>query len=50
MVQRLGLRVVPEGGENQDTLDFLVQNQCEGAQGYYFSKPVDIATFENKFF
>ncbi len=50
MAQSLGLRVVAEGVENQETLDFLVQNHCEGAQGYYFSKPVDPTTFEKKFF
>lgn len=50
MAQSLGLRVIAEGVENQETVDFLVQNECEGVQGYYFSKPIPPAAFEAKFF
>lgn len=50
MAQSLGLRVIAEGVENQETVDFLVQNECEGVQGYYFSKPIPAAAFEAKFF
>lgn len=50
MAQSLGLRVIAEGVENQETMDFLVQNECEGAQGYYFSKPVTPVAFETQYF
>ncbi len=49
MAQSLGLRVVAEGVESQETVDFLIENECEGAQGYYFSKPITPAAFEMQF-
>ncbi|MDP3517161.1 MAG: EAL domain-containing protein [Pseudohongiella sp.] len=50
MAQSLGLRVIAEGVEDQETMDFLVQNECEGAQGYYFSRPLTAAAFEAHYF
>jgi len=40
MGRSLKLRVVAEGVETQQELDFLKAHQCEEAQGYYFSRPV----------
>jgi diguanylate cyclase (GGDEF)-like protein/PAS domain S-box-containing protein len=40
---KLGLKVVCEGIENQEQLDYLISNQCDEAQGYYFSKPMPAA-------
>jgi diguanylate cyclase (GGDEF)-like protein/PAS domain S-box-containing protein len=40
MGRSLKLRVVAEGVETQEELAFLQANQCEEAQGYYFSPPV----------
>lgn len=50
MAQSLKLRVIAEGVENQETLAFLVQNECECAQGYFFSEPITPAAFEMQFF
>ncbi|HET8796315.1 MAG TPA: EAL domain-containing protein [Thermoanaerobaculia bacterium] len=36
----LGLRVVAEGVERRDQLDFLLDAGCREVQGYYFSYPV----------
>ena len=36
----LGLKVVAEGVETQQQLDFLNQYQCDIFQGYFFSKPL----------
>ena len=36
----LGLRVVAEGVETQEQLDYLQKVQCDELQGYYFSPPV----------
>lgn len=49
MAQSLKLRVVAEGVETQDTTDFLILNDCEGAQGFYFSEPLPAAAFEAQF-
>jgi EAL domain-containing protein (putative c-di-GMP-specific phosphodiesterase class I) len=40
MGRSLKLRVVAEGVETQEQLEFLRAHQCEEAQGYYFSRPV----------
>lgn len=45
----LGLSVVAEGVENADQLAFLQQNNCNVIQGFYYSPPVDAATFEQQF-
>jgi diguanylate cyclase (GGDEF)-like protein/PAS domain S-box-containing protein len=40
MGRSLNLRVIAEGVETSDQLDFLKIHQCDEAQGYYFSPPV----------
>jgi diguanylate cyclase (GGDEF)-like protein/PAS domain S-box-containing protein len=40
MGRGLNLRVVAEGVETQEELAFLQAQQCDEAQGYYFSRPV----------
>lgn len=44
----LGLRIVAEGVECQQQLDFLRENGCDQIQGYYYSRPLPIAEFEQK--
>jgi EAL domain-containing protein (putative c-di-GMP-specific phosphodiesterase class I) len=45
MGRSLRLRVVAEGVETQEELAFLQDHQCDEAQGYYFSRPVDAQQF-----
>jgi diguanylate cyclase (GGDEF)-like protein/PAS domain S-box-containing protein len=40
MARSLKLRVVAEGVETLEELEFLRAHQCNEAQGYYFSRPV----------
>jgi diguanylate cyclase (GGDEF)-like protein/PAS domain S-box-containing protein len=40
MAQSLKLKVIAEGVETREELDFLLAHQCDEAQGYFFSKPV----------
>ena len=48
LAHNLGCRVVAEGVETKEQLDFLVENHCEFFQGYYFYKPMPSADFEMK--
>jgi len=45
MARVLGLEVVAEGVETADQADFLRTRNCDFAQGYLFSHPIDAATF-----
>lgn len=49
MGQSLNLRVVAEGVEDQGAVDFLTDNSCESAQGFFYSEAVSAKTFEDKF-
>lgn len=40
MARELGIVVIAEGVEKKAQYDFLVENGCDLAQGYFFSKPV----------
>jgi diguanylate cyclase (GGDEF)-like protein/PAS domain S-box-containing protein len=42
----LGLRVVAEGVERREQLDFLLEAGCREVQGYYFSYPVRTVDIE----
>lgn len=39
MAHRLHMKVVAEGVENQEQLEFLRWRKCDAVQGYYYSKP-----------
>jgi EAL domain-containing protein (putative c-di-GMP-specific phosphodiesterase class I) len=41
----LGLKVVAEGVETEQQLEFLRINQCDELQGYYFAMPMPVAEF-----
>jgi len=41
LAHNLGLKVVAEGTETEAQIDLLKQLNCEMAQGYFFSRPVD---------
>ncbi|GGI82787.1 GGDEF-domain containing protein [Shewanella hanedai] len=47
--KQLNLSVVAEGIENQEQLDWLSSNDCQIGQGFYFSKPLPMDEFIEKY-
>jgi diguanylate cyclase (GGDEF)-like protein/PAS domain S-box-containing protein len=45
----LGLEVIAEGVEEADQAEFLLNAQCQKAQGYYFAKPLVVEEIEKHF-
>lgn len=43
----LNLRVIAEGVETKEQLDFLASHNCNEIQGYYYSKPLDAEEFRS---
>lgn len=46
MAHSLNLKVLAEGVETQEQLDFLRQRGCDELQGFYFSRPISPIDFE----
>ncbi|WP_445780499.1 putative bifunctional diguanylate cyclase/phosphodiesterase, partial [Shewanella sp.] len=47
--RQLNLTIVAEGIENEEQLQWLKDNQCEVGQGFFFSKPLPLDEFEEKY-
>ncbi|MFO1323471.1 MAG: EAL domain-containing protein [Burkholderiales bacterium] len=45
MAQSLRIRVIAEGVETREQLDFLREHDCDECQGYYLSRPLPAAEF-----
>lgn len=45
LARNLNKKIIAEGVETLEQLDFLKAHQCQMAQGYYFSRPVPLAQF-----
>ncbi|HEY9891968.1 MAG TPA: EAL domain-containing protein [Candidatus Sericytochromatia bacterium] len=45
MAKNLNLKLIAEGVETEDELSFVCQHQCDGMQGYLFSRPVPVQEF-----
>lgn len=50
MANDLNIEVVAEGIETKEQLDFLKEIHCGSVQGYYFSKPIPVAIFEQTYY
>lgn len=45
----IGMDVITEGVENVEQLSMLAKMNCDWFQGYYFSKPITVGDFEEKY-
>jgi EAL domain-containing protein (putative c-di-GMP-specific phosphodiesterase class I) len=45
----LGKGLIIEGVETKEEVDTLIKHGCGMFQGYYFSKPLSVEKFEDKF-
>lgn len=46
MAHHLGFKVLAEGVENEEQLEFLYQKECDYYQGYLYAKPLSALDFE----
>jgi EAL domain-containing protein (putative c-di-GMP-specific phosphodiesterase class I) len=49
LAKDFGMRVIAEGVETQEQVDFLEKIGCGIFQGYYFSRPMSVEMFEEKY-
>lgn len=49
MTEALGIPVIAEGVETLEQVEVLSRTGCYAAQGFYYSKPVEVETFEAKY-
>ncbi len=48
LAHRIGTKIVAEGAELEEHVEFLKHHQCDYIQGYYFSKPLPEHEFAEK--
>ena len=49
LAKKLDMKIVAEGIESRDQVDFLIEQECDLIQGYYYSKPMPIDEFEETY-
>lgn len=49
LAKELGMKVVTEGVESEQQVEFLNKVGCDIFQGYYFSRPISVGDFENTY-
>lgn len=46
---RIGLKVISEGIETEEQLEYMYETGCTQFQGFYFSRPLPVKAFEEKY-
>lgn len=48
LAKELNMRIVAEGIEKREQVDFLAGEECDMIQGYFYAKPMPVAEFEKR--
>ena len=43
------MKIVAEGIESRDQVDFLIEQECDLIQGYFYAKPMPVSEYEEKY-
>ena len=49
LAKKLNMKIVAEGIESREQVDFLIDQKCDLIQGYFFAKPMPINEFVEKY-
>lgn len=49
LAKKLNMKIVAEGIESREQVDFLTEQECDLIQGYFFAKPMPVAEFVEKY-
>ncbi|MBQ9120307.1 MAG: EAL domain-containing protein [Lachnospiraceae bacterium] len=49
LAKKLNMKIVAEGIESREQVDFLTEQECDLIQGYFYSKPMPVAEFAQKY-
>lgn len=49
LAKKLNMKIVAEGIESREQVDFLREQDCDLIQGYYFAKPMPLDEFEKNY-
>ena len=49
LAKKLDMKIVAEGIESKEQVEFLAAQECDLIQGYYYAKPVPVEEFEKKY-
>ncbi len=49
LAKKLNMKIVAEGIESKEQVEFLTEQECDLIQGYFFAKPMPVAEFAEKY-
>lgn len=49
LAKKLNMKIVAEGIESKEQVEFLTEQECDMIQGYFYAKPMPIAEFVEKY-
>lgn len=49
LAKKLNMKIVAEGIESKEQVEFLTEQECDLIQGYFYAKPMPISEFEQKY-